>query len=412
MPRVFLKSARDFRAFSQSKNAARVLAVALFLGAATAVCAQSRVVPQDLNQVPPQVVSRDETPRTATSSLRLQLWSEQRSGVFYESETMKTRTPLVFSVRLFDDAGDERPATLSWQIEDARGKTIWKRSTKIRTAPGAFIQGRELFDVPALGSYLLRVRAFAKGGEKNRANDAEVVLPFAVVQQTRAGFRPRSFFALTAPANLNDDELDLYARLGARVLRSPWNADDATLDNQLQARLQRRIATWGVFSTDAARGGLDGAGGSEALQQQMAQLASRYRAVTRWELSGEGASGDLPPILPANARDSAAQWLRPAQSNGAAQNDGWDGVVFDDAPAASTRSTQQIEDGASSQLRALLWARAHSTAPRGDFFVASSAASQDDDRNDMTPRQAAGELSSRYLLGILGNVSSLSVRLK
>ena len=410
MPRVFLKSARDFRAISQPKNAARVLAVALFFSAATVVCAQPRVVPQDLNQVPPQVVSRDETPRAATSSLRLQLWSEQRSGVFYESETLKTRTPLVFSVRLFDDAGDERPATLFWDIEDARGKTIWKRDTKFRTAPGAFIQGRELFDVPGLGAYRLRVRAFAKSGDKHRANDAEVVLPFAVVQQTRAGFRPRSFFALTAPANLNDDELDMYARFGARVLRSPWNADDATLDNQLQERLQRRIATWGVFSTDAARG-LDGAGGSEALQQQMAQLASRFRAVTRWELSGDGAAGDLPPILPANARDSTAQWLRPARGNGAAQNDGWDGVVFDDAPAASTRETQQIGDGASSQLRALLWARAHSTAPRGDFFVASSAAAQDDDTASQTPRDAAGELASRYLLGILGNVSSLSVRL-
>ncbi len=321
---------------------------------------------------------------TATTSLRLQLSGEEPSGVYFERDTLQTQTALVFSLRAWNDRPVERPLSLSWRVQDAMGRTLWQRSMRLAMPPRAVIHRREMFEPPRLGAYRLSVRATAeRGGPQGRTREVSLAaLPFAVVTAPASGLRPHSFFALSTPALLSTNELDFYARIGARVLRSSWvmpddaggtggasSRDFGLLDRQLQARLQRGLATRAVlpvFDGQASGGAPSGgarAGGGEPdfdvdtsrtvpvagrrlasgrRSAQSGRFASsgrfelrsltpflvRYNDITTWEFAGIAP----PARWDALARDARAlrsdvSLLGPLGTSNAPPAAGWDGVV-------------------------------------------------------------------------------------
>ncbi|MDQ3813785.1 MAG: hypothetical protein M3347_07520, partial [Armatimonadota bacterium] len=229
----------------------------------------------------------------ATPGLRLEVSCDEPTGVFWDRETIQTRTAILFSIRVYNDRAEEQALNLSWRVLDAAGKVWLSRSARFNAVAGGAIHRRELFEAPARGGYQLSVEASSK---RRGPNDvARAALPFAIVVAPTPGFRPRSFFALTTPTVLTGNDLDFYARIGARVLRSPWlpqsqsqqsalglsgeswrSADLATLDAQMRARLSRSLATLAVIPTTQA-----------SWAYQAVPLVTRYPAIKVWEVDGE-----------------------------------------------------------------------------------------------------------------------------
>jgi hypothetical protein len=138
-------------------------------------------------------------------TLRLQLSPEQPSGIYFERDTLRTRTALLFSLRAWNDTSETRPLTLWWRIEDAAGKTWWKTKTTVPVGARNFVLRREAWEAPQLGAYRLRIDAQATGSRKE---SAQLDWPFAVVSAPRPSYRPRSFFALSSPTFLGENQLD------------------------------------------------------------------------------------------------------------------------------------------------------------------------------------------------------------
>ena len=354
--------------------------------------------------------------------LRVQVWSDEPTGVFWDRETIQTRTALVFSMRISNDRAEERNISLTWRITDAAGKVWVQRKARFPAAAGGVIHRRELFEAPLRGAYRLTVDAWSR----RRGPDDYVVteLPFAVVTAPTPGFRPRSFFALTAPALLTGPELDFYARIGARVLRSPWlpstqeavpggtgleswrSADAATLDAQMRARLGRGLATHAVLP-------VSGAGWA----WQALPLVTRFDAIKLWEVEGEtspeawaewatgarAARSDiallrpLPAITPPSGRSSLSQ---------AATADGM--TVPLPTPAAPD-GTGLGEPHSAALLRLLRTAKSRAdTAGVPAFYSRQDAGNVSGSALNDAPLRAAGKLVARYMMAVISGAAGMS----
>ena len=234
--------------------------------------------------------------------------TEEPTGVFYDRNTLDTRTPILFTARVENPATESRIVDLQWRILDASGKTVWKQGAKLNADANGLLVRRELFDAPARGAYLLDVSAKVK--IKGPDFELRQKIPFSVIPAPPIGARPvarpQSFFVLSTPGDLSPLQLDFYSRMGARVLRSPlpinptnpnWNA----IETQLGERIRRNLATIALLPL-----GDDATANQAFWSRQVPTNLARYGSLSTWELSGEIAPADL---------DSWAQVARSRRSD-------------------------------------------------------------------------------------------------
>ncbi len=227
--------------------------------------------------------------------LKITLSSEEPTGVFFDSDTLLPQTPLLFTARVENPSPTPRSVALAWKITDSEGKVCLSRDSTFTVAGGDSILRRELFDAPARGGYLLQTSAFSR--LKGPDTLAKAEFPFAVSVAPLPGSgaaRPQSFFVLSTPALLSDNQLDFYQRLGARVLRSPLPPDPArpdwsAIEAQLGARLKRNLATIALLPLGDASGRRSQA----FFARQVPSTLARYGTLTTWELAGDVAPADL-----------------------------------------------------------------------------------------------------------------------
>ncbi|MDF2440925.1 MAG: hypothetical protein JWN98_1909, partial [Abditibacteriota bacterium] len=231
---------------------------------------------------------------------RAELLGEEPTGIYWDRQTLLTRTSILFSLRLQNGQNRSRPANLVWRVLDLNGREIWKREATFVVGARRLLHRRELFEAPARGAYVLQVAVRSSEGPNG---DVRVALPFALSIAPTSGFRPRSFFGINAPALLSPGELAFYTRIGARVLRSPWlpgnSGESVAMDEELRARLERNLATVGVLQPAPGRpagvasaitqvalpGNANRAGEWDSTRQVLAPMA-RWPLVTRWEIGG------------------------------------------------------------------------------------------------------------------------------
>lgn len=378
------------------------------------------------------------TPRTSVNDapgLRLELSGEEPSAIYYASQTLKTQTPLIVAIKVTNSLPTARRVSLNWQVTDVNGKEVLQKNASYRVEANGLLLRRELVSVPAYGAYLLRAAASAK--RRGADDNLSALWPFAIVAEPASGYRPQSFFALTTPALLSARQLDFYGRIGARVLRSPWQPqtvapalDLAPFDQQIRARLNRKLATVGVLEllADGASGGnLDDLWTREALP-----LMTRYEAIKTWEIATPVAAGQQ-ASLSANARAARPElkllWplllgagnmespRAPAINNATldAVTVPWLSVGTGHAPAPSgafgSPTTAVIVAGASTHpagtFRALLAQRDLARlAGTSSLFIHQDAVG-----TFIDARRAAGALVRSYALGIMSGAAGLSMNL-
>jgi hypothetical protein len=460
-----------FRYARKTTSLFRVLvAASLAANANTPVIAQT--------QLPPSSRVAD------APTLRIQLSTEQPTGVFFDSDTLQTQTALLFSLRVWNEAGVERPVVISWRIEDANGRTLWKKKTSTTVAQSTSLLRREAWEAPRRGAYRLRVDVLAKNVKSKNRNRKGAALanapndwarqesayldwPFAVIRATRASFRPRSFFALSTPTFLSDSQLDFYARSGARLLRSSWLPSDwlasstaqnsagrlnetefSALDSQMQARLKRRLATWGVLPAASnastpiqpspsfenayvSPSDIESAWQNAARQtmtwpRALPLLAARYNAIARWELFGDTTSQNA-TLLDISALDNRTRaslsLLAPlrlvganSSTRNAASNGQWDATTISlplDEEASLRFGSLQFDS--SRTLRALLWAQKsaprNASQPRPNFYVLQNEALPARSRrsDERQANEAAALMVRRYILSVVAKASGASL---
>jgi hypothetical protein len=365
--------------------------------------------------------------------LRLQLSAEQPSGIYFERDTLRTRTALVFSLRAWNDEGTPRPLTLWWRIEDATGKTWWKQKSNVPVGARNFVLRREAWEAPQLGAYRLRINAQATGSRKE---SAQLDWPFAIVSAPRSSYRPRSFFALSSPTFLGDTQLDFYARTGVRVLRSPWTistrslspltevADGGsmssapgsygTLDVQMQARLKRRIATWGVLPVAAS----DASDASEPFSarpsgaswaRELSSLVPRYNTMARWEVFRAPSALQAMPTTDASSPEVRrlrlnAPLLLPLSAQSDVAANASDGLVVS-LPMEERNAVEGRPANSATTLRALLWAQRR--AARRPFHIVQNEDIGEYSKEDCA-LDAAGFMVQRFVLGVVSGASGMS----
>ncbi|MBV9867750.1 MAG: hypothetical protein JO316_20555 [Abitibacteriaceae bacterium] len=256
-----------------------------------------------LKDASPPTSTNERPNERPTAGLRLQLSGEEVTGIYFDSQTLKTQTPIVLSLRVTNDAPETRRVFLSWHIADVNGKILLHKNDNFRVEAHGLLLRRELFPTPALGPYYLHAEVTAK--RHGPDDKAMADLPFAVVVAPVSGYRPQSFFSLTTPTLLNPQDLDFYQRIGARVLRSPWELpggavadgsastvaapqpaaqlNQGALDQQTRQRLAHKLATVGVLSlplTDS-----NGIDANEAWMREAVPLMTRYEAIRTWEIA-------------------------------------------------------------------------------------------------------------------------------
>ena len=356
--------------------------------------------------------AESSAPRAAVAALpqlpglRLQLSCEEPSGILWDRQTLATQTAVLLSLRVYNDLPQARSVGLSWRVVDATGKVLLRKNARFEVAGNSLVHRRELFDPPSRGAYRLLVDGAAK--RRGTDDDAHAEMPFAIVTAPEPGLRPRSFFALDAPALVGSSELDFYQRIGARVLRSPLTADvagSAALDQQMRSRWDRNLATLAVLSLpprDAADNfGLMGT-------SRFASLIARYPSIQSWEIAA-----NLPPAELLNIT-RAARAARPgAVLYGALPAQGvlpaGDAEALDGITVAMPPITGETHPAA--YLRALL---AHQNQVRAaglkSFHVRENAPSR-----NAAPRSAAdaaAALVTAHILAVMSGASGMSAPLE
>jgi len=358
------------------------------------------------NSAPAVTPSRLQPVLASSRGLRVLLSSDEPTGVYYDRDTVETQTDIILSYRVYNDDLLPRRVALTYSVRDAAGKVKLLKNPSFQIPARGLLHRRELFSAPARGGFVLRFEAVARRDGPDDKVQAE--LPFAVVVAPQAGYRPQSFFALDAPLSLPAAELDLYKRIGARALRSPWmpiseaTPNDQFLERKLQERLNREIATIGVLP--AASPGGDDSGWS----RQMLPLLVRFRAVRTWEIEGLPAASDL------QALDRAASQLRPApvligslppSTPPTLKLPGFDGLTV---PLDERGADGRDEDPAAT-LR-LLMARQKALQPTGagTFYVRRSDTPNTVATNPLT---ASGALVSQHMLAVMSGANGMSTGL-
>ncbi len=340
--------------------------------------------------------------------LKITLSSEEPTGVFFDRDTLLPQTPLLFTARIENPSPAPRGVELSWKITDAQGKVRFSRASKFTVEGGDSILRRELFDAPARGGYSLETVAFSR--LKGPDSSSRAVLPFAVSVAPLPGSgaaRPQSFFVLSTPALLSDNQLDFYQRLGARVLRSPLPPDPArpdwtAIEAQLGARLKRNLATIALLPL-----GDESARRSQAFfARQVPSTLARYSALTTWELAGDVAPADLDAWSQVSkSRRTDISLLGPLPTG-----------LSDGLPSGASVRVGGLE-GATfawpdinahpAALRRLWLSRAGATrrAGLGAFHLR-----RDEEPSDL-PSDAASQMTADYLSAIMAGATSMSEKL-
>lgn len=363
---------------------------------------------------------------------RVELLGEEPTGIYWDRQTLFTRTSILFSLRLHNAQSEARPATLLWRILDLNGREVWRREGRFAVGARRLLHRRELFEAPERGAYLLQVevRSPASARQKRR-RDVSVALPFALSMAPASGFRPRSFFGLNAAALLSPNELGFYARIGARVLRSPWlpqNAGESlAMDEGLRARLERNLATVGVLHPSLLRpsraggaitqvaspGNANGAAGEWNWTRQVLAPLARWPLVSRWEIGGFDSAqrradlGQTVQNLPLQANPIAFSFADEAALNASpALDDGW--AVATDWPAFSGPGQAAPHPIAAQRMLA----RRKSALRRPLHVVDDSRIwqpGQSPDREDT--KAQIGQWAARYLTAVMTGAASFSAAL-
>lgn len=343
--------------------------------------------------------------------LKLQVSAEEPSGVFFDRDTINPQTPLLFTARLANPGTEQKSVTLTWRVTGADGREKWERDAKFDVAAGDSIVRRELFDAPSRGGYLLEVSASIK--QKGPNLITKTALPFAVTvspSPTASGAaRPQSFFVLTAPALLADDQLDFYSRIGAHVLRSPLppepvQPDWPAVEAQLGARLKRNIATVALLpiSSDSGRS-------SEAyFARQVPATLARYGALTTWELAGDLSPADLDGWAQlARGRRTDLSLLGPLPDGLSIQQPGGNAQVRLSAIDGVTFNWPDNIQAHPAALRRLWLSRGQSTKDAG---LSAFHLRRDTNlsQENQTPATVAGVTTADFLSSIMAGASSMS----
>lgn len=339
----------------------------------------------------------------------LMVRTEEPTGVFYDRDTLETRTPILFTARVENPATESRIVDLQWRITDASGKTVWKQGGKLQADANGLLVRRELFDTPARGAYLLDVTANVK--VKGPDFELRQKIPFAVIPapplNARPIARPQSFFVLSTPGDLMPLQLDFFGRVGARVLRSPlpinptnpnWNAVEA----QLGERVRRNLATIALLPL-----GDDSSANQAFWSRQVPENLARYGTLSTWELSGEVAPADLDSWAQvARARRSDVKLLGPLPtglptlpSNASVTLKALDGATFGWPTTPVTHPAA---------LRRLWLSRAQAARNTGlSSFHLRRDVPAIPGKNE-APVVAAGSLTADYLSAIVAGSSSMA----
>lgn len=267
---------------------------------------------------------------TTSSNLRVQIEGEQPSGVYLDRDTLQTQTALVWTISAVNETPQTRRVSLTWRIESVEGQTFLTRDDSVDLPPGGSVRRRELFLPPRRGAFVISAHAVAK--KAGADDEARFQVPFAVVAAPVESYRPNSFFALTTPLLLSDQQLDFYELIGARVLRSPLLAGGdytgAALDAQLRARLGRQLATQAVVDLPAPS-----PSSPFARPERWRELLARYPGVTAWEVSGLGASAAYAALSEAARATPNVSALRPFGAGAIAARDRFS-LAWPEAPNA------------------------------------------------------------------------------
>ena len=335
--------------------------------------------------------------------------TEEPTGVFYDRETLDTRTPILFTARVENPATESRVVDLQWRITDSSGRQIWKQGAKLNADANGLLVSRELFDASARGAYLLDVSAKVK--VKGPDFELRQKIPFAVIPAPPPGARPvarpQSFFILSTPGDLSPLQLDFYGRMGARVLRSPlpinpsspnWNA----VETQLGERVRRNLATIALLPL-----GDDSAANQAFWSRQVPTNLARYGSLSTWELSGEVAPADLDAWAQvARARRSDVKLLGPLPtglptlpSNASMTLKALDGATFNWPTTPVTHPAA---------LRRLWLSRAQAARNTGlsSFHLRRDVPPVP--AKDEMPVALAGSLTADYLSAIVAGSSSMA----
>lgn len=342
----------------------------------------------------------------SASSLRLETFGEEPSGIFWDSDTLQTQTAPLLSLKVTNQSAQPCRVQLRWQIADSSGQKRLSKSGDYNLDARGVLLLRDLFAPPARGAYLLTAQARRVGSEKW----SYAAWPFAVSVKPQAGFRPQSFFVLDAPLLLDEGGLDFYARCGARVLRSEFLSDNVprgAIDNQMQARLARNLATLAV---------LDKGKNADAVpwSSRALPVLTRYAAVKTWEVSAAPGlqNADFVQSFSHSARAARpdAAWVWPIESGGKVQPAGVAvtmtplGIIApgDDTPPVPIPGGMAHPEAL---RRALLAAAATAQSSKSLLHVRAQLP------QNATPLASAGDLVSRYALSIMSGAAGMSIEL-
>lgn len=348
-------------------------------------------------------------PVRAADGLQLELGGEEPSGLFWDSDTLQTQTAPLLTLKVTNQSAACR-VHLRWQIADSDGKKRLQKSGDYNLDARGVILLRDLFSTTQRGAYLLTAQMRRYGSDKW----SYAAWPFSIAVRPRDGFRPQSFFVLDAPLLLNESGLDFYARCGARVLRSQMLGDNVprgVIDNQMQARLARNLATLAVL--DKTKSADAGPWSNRALP-----MLTRYAAVKTWEVSTPGVqNADFVQSFSTSARAARpdASWVWPIEAGGRVQSAGVQaaGMAINMTPLGLS------VPGESTPLVPIPGGAAHPDALRRALIAAADTAQASKSalhiRAQLTPNStataAAGDLVSRYALAIMAGAAGMSVEL-
>ena len=349
------------------------------------------------------------------SGLQLESVGEEPSGIFWDSSTLQTQTAPLLTLKVTNQTAQACRVHLRWQIADSSGQKRVQKSGDYNLDARGILLIRDLFAAPARGAYLLSAQARRYGSEKW----SYAAWPFAIAVKPQAGFRPQSFFVLDAPLLLDESGLDFYARCGARVLRSEMlndNVPRGVIDNQMQERLKRNLATLAVLDKDK---------NAEAIPwaNRALPILTRYAAVKTWEVAAS--PDDTKSVQNANfiqafsnsaraARPDAA-WVWPMESGGKVSPSGMAvtmtplGLIAPgDATLGDATPPVPIPGGVAHPAalrRALLAAAGTAQSSKSLLHIRAQLP------QNLTPIAAAGDLVSRYALAIMSGAAAMSVEL-
>lgn len=341
-----------------------------------------------------------------TGGLQLEAGGEEPSGIFWDSDTLQTQTAPLLTLKITNQTTQARRVHLRWQIADSNGQIRLRKSGDYNIEARGMLRIRDLFSTSMRGAYLLTAQARPYGSEKW----SYAAWSFAIVTRPQTGFRPQSFFVLDAPLLLDENGLDFYARCGARVLRSEILGDDVprgVIDNQMQARLVRNLATLAVLGKSANTDPVP-------WSNRALPILTRYAAVKTWEVSASSSvhNTDFIQSFSSSARAARpdAAWVWPMENGARVRPSGM---------AVTMTPLGLVSAGDNTKPVPIPGGAAHPQAMRRALLAAAEKAQSSKSllhiRTQLPPSStalaSAGDLVTRYALAVMAGAAGMSVEL-